>query len=28
VATVVFGIFPSPLFHLATHAANALSGLM
>jgi NADH-quinone oxidoreductase subunit N len=28
VATVVFGIFPSPLFHLATHAANALTGLM
>ena len=28
VATIVFGIFPSPLFHLATHAANALSGLM
>ena len=27
-ATIVFGIFPSPLFHLATHAANALSGLM
>ncbi|MGA8721760.1 MAG: NADH-quinone oxidoreductase subunit N [Solirubrobacteraceae bacterium] len=28
VATIVFGIFPSPLFDLATHAANALSGLM
>ena len=23
-ATIFFGIFPSPLFHLATHAANAL----
>ncbi len=28
VATIAFGIFPSPLFDLATHAANALSGLM
>jgi NADH-quinone oxidoreductase subunit N len=27
-ATIVFGIFPSPLFDLATHAANALTGLM
>jgi NADH-quinone oxidoreductase subunit N len=26
-ATVVFGVFPSPLFTLATHAANALPGL-
>ncbi len=26
-ATVFFGIFPSPLFHLASHAANALAGL-
>ncbi|HTU86633.1 MAG TPA: NADH-quinone oxidoreductase subunit N [Solirubrobacteraceae bacterium] len=26
-ATIFFGIFPSPLFHLAAHAANALSGL-
>jgi NADH-quinone oxidoreductase subunit N len=26
-ATIFFGIFPSPLFHLASHAANALSGL-
>jgi len=26
-ATIFFGIFPSPLFHLAGHAANALSGL-
>ena len=26
-ATIVFGIFPSPLFTLATHAANALPGL-
>jgi NADH-quinone oxidoreductase subunit N len=24
VATIVFGVFPSPLFHLASHAANAL----
>ena len=27
-ATIFFGIFPSPLFHLASHAANALSGLV
>jgi len=26
-ATIFFGIFPSPLFHLAAHAANSLSGL-
>jgi NADH-quinone oxidoreductase subunit N len=26
-ATIFFGIFPSPLFHLASHAANALTGL-
>jgi NADH-quinone oxidoreductase subunit N len=26
-ATIFFGIFPSPLFHLAGHAANALTGL-
>jgi NADH-quinone oxidoreductase subunit N len=26
-ATIFFGIFPSPLFHLASHAANALVGL-
>jgi NADH-quinone oxidoreductase subunit N len=26
-ATIFFGIFPAPLFHLASHAANALSGL-
>jgi NADH-quinone oxidoreductase subunit N len=26
-ATIFFGIFPSPLFHLAGHAANALSFL-
>jgi NADH-quinone oxidoreductase subunit N len=26
-ATIFFGIFPSPLFHLAEHAANALTGL-
>jgi NADH-quinone oxidoreductase subunit N len=26
-ATIFFGIFPSPLFHLASHAANALGGL-
>jgi NADH-quinone oxidoreductase subunit N len=26
-ASVFFGIFPSPLFHLASHAANALPGL-
>ena len=26
-ATIFFGIFPSPLFHLASHAANALPGL-
>jgi NADH-quinone oxidoreductase subunit N len=26
-ATIVFGIFPSPLFHVAAHAANAFSGL-
>jgi NADH-quinone oxidoreductase subunit N len=27
-ATIFFGIFPSPLFHLAAHAANALTGLL
>jgi NADH-quinone oxidoreductase subunit N len=26
-ASVVFGIFPSPLFHLVAHAGNALAGL-
>jgi NADH-quinone oxidoreductase subunit N len=26
-ATIFFGIFPAPLFHLASHAANALPGL-
>jgi NADH-quinone oxidoreductase subunit N len=26
-ATIFFGIFPSPLFHLAAHAAHALGGL-
>ncbi|HEY4828457.1 MAG TPA: NADH-quinone oxidoreductase subunit N [Solirubrobacteraceae bacterium] len=26
-AVIFFGIFPSPLFHLASHAANALPGL-
>jgi NADH-quinone oxidoreductase subunit N len=26
-ATIFFGIFPSPLFHLAAHAANAITGL-
>ena len=26
-ATIFFGIFPSPLFHLAAHAGHALSGL-
>ena len=26
-AAIFFGIFPSPLFHLASHAANALTGL-
>ena len=26
-ASVFFGIFPSPLFHLASHAGHALSGL-
>jgi NADH-quinone oxidoreductase subunit N len=26
-ATIFFGIFPSPLFHLASHAASALPGL-
>ncbi len=26
-ATIFFGIFPAPLFHLAGHAANALTGL-
>jgi NADH-quinone oxidoreductase subunit N len=26
-ATIFFGIFPSPLFHLAAHAANSLPGL-
>jgi NADH-quinone oxidoreductase subunit N len=26
-AAIFFGIFPSPLFHLASHAANALPGL-
>jgi NADH-quinone oxidoreductase subunit N len=27
-ATIFFGIFPSPLFHLAAHAANALGSLV
>jgi NADH-quinone oxidoreductase subunit N len=27
VAIIFFGIFPSPLFHLASHAANSLTGL-
>ncbi len=27
-ASVVFGIFPSPLFHLAAHAGNAIAGLV
>jgi NADH-quinone oxidoreductase subunit N len=27
-ATIFFGIFPSPLFHLAGHAANALGSLL
>ncbi len=26
-ASVFFGIFPSPLFHLAAHAGHALGGL-
>jgi NADH-quinone oxidoreductase subunit N len=26
-ATIFFGIFPSPLFDLAAHAGNAISGL-
>jgi NADH-quinone oxidoreductase subunit N len=26
-AVIFFGIFPTPLFHLATHAANAIGGL-
>jgi NADH-quinone oxidoreductase subunit N len=26
-ATIFFGIFPQPLFHFASHAANALAGL-
>jgi NADH-quinone oxidoreductase subunit N len=26
-ATIFFGIFPSPLFHLAAHASHALTGL-
>jgi hypothetical protein len=26
-AVIFFGIFPAPLFHLASHAANALTGL-
>jgi hypothetical protein len=26
-ATIVFGIFPSPLFDFAAHAAHALAGL-
>jgi NADH-quinone oxidoreductase subunit N len=26
-ATIFFGVFPSPLFHLAGHAGNALAGL-
>jgi NADH-quinone oxidoreductase subunit N len=26
-AVIFFGIFPSPLFHLASHAANAIGGL-
>ena len=28
VATIFFGIWPSPLFDFATHAAAALSGLL
>jgi hypothetical protein len=28
VAAVFFGIFPSPLFDLAAHAGNAISGLL
>jgi NADH-quinone oxidoreductase subunit N len=27
-ATIFFGIFPAPVFHLASHAANALGGLL
>lgn len=27
-ASVFFGIFPSPLFHLAAHAGNAIAGLV
>jgi NADH-quinone oxidoreductase subunit N len=27
-ATIFFGIFPTPLFHLAAHAASALPGLL
>jgi NADH-quinone oxidoreductase subunit N len=27
-ATIVFGIFPSPVFHLADHAASALTTLL
>jgi NADH-quinone oxidoreductase subunit N len=27
-ATIFFGIFPQPLFHLAAHTANALGGLL
>ena len=26
-ATIVFGIFPSPLFDFAAHAGHALTGL-
>ena len=26
-ATIFFGIFPSPLFHLAAHAGHALTGI-
>ena len=26
-ATIVFGVFPSPLFHLASHAGHSLGGL-
>jgi hypothetical protein len=26
-ATIVFGVIPGPLFHLASHAGAALSGL-
>jgi hypothetical protein len=27
-ASVLFGIFPTPLFHLAAHAGHAISGLV